>query len=379
MKTLVEFGVIGGKEFMSRRIGFIDIAKALSIILVALAHSPIRKMFPQIIDSMSLFRMPLFFFLSGLFFSDSDNSSKFLWKKFDSLLKPYFTTLIIVTFIMLLVQEKKSFLPEFAGILYGNGNTIEWVPLWFLSHLFAVHCFVYFIYKFTSFKNFSLINKLLMLTVMFIVGIFSIDVFNFAEIELWGRSFTLPGLPFSLDLLLISSTYYIFGTILKDRIINFKPNNYLLGFSFLIFMIIIIFSNAYINLNSRIYANPLFTSIGTICGIYLMLSLSIFLDKINFGRSFLLYIGTSALFVLIFHKHIEHKIFIHLTGMTSNEYPLITSIFAFILSILIPLGIKEIIIRSKILSKFYIPIKPDQSGFNLMKKGQIFINHFVKR
>jgi len=63
---------------MSGRVKHIDIAKGISIFLVALAHSthifaPLVSSklifyYQAVISPMSLFRLPLFFFLSGYFF-----------------------------------------------------------------------------------------------------------------------------------------------------------------------------------------------------------------------------------------------------------------------------------------------------------------------
>jgi len=51
---------------MNNRVEHIDIAKGISIILVALFHSKLKLFAPDIINSMGLFRLPLFFFLSGV-------------------------------------------------------------------------------------------------------------------------------------------------------------------------------------------------------------------------------------------------------------------------------------------------------------------------
>ena len=66
---------------MNRRIELIDIAKGISIILVAFAHSKLRPYLPELNNALSLFRMPLFFFLSGIFFSAAINPDIFLIKK----------------------------------------------------------------------------------------------------------------------------------------------------------------------------------------------------------------------------------------------------------------------------------------------------------
>ncbi|MEW8495846.1 MAG: acyltransferase family protein, partial [Candidatus Thiodiazotropha taylori] len=54
---------------MGVRVKHVDIAKGISITLVAMFHTKLRIFVPDIVDPLSLFRLPLFFFLSGIFFS----------------------------------------------------------------------------------------------------------------------------------------------------------------------------------------------------------------------------------------------------------------------------------------------------------------------
>lgn len=50
------------------RVKHIDIAKGISICLVAMFHSKMKFYFPDIIEPMALFRMPLFFSYQEYFF-----------------------------------------------------------------------------------------------------------------------------------------------------------------------------------------------------------------------------------------------------------------------------------------------------------------------
>ena len=63
------------------RVSLIDTAKGLSILLVALHHSNLKNIFPELIEPMGLFRMPTFFLLSGIFFSFAAPPTKFFLKK----------------------------------------------------------------------------------------------------------------------------------------------------------------------------------------------------------------------------------------------------------------------------------------------------------
>ena len=171
---------------MSNRIEFIDVAKGISIMLVAMFHSPLREYYSEIIDPMSLFRMPLFFFLSGVFFVWSIAPKQFLVKKSEALLKPYYSVLLTLLLLNFLMGEP-HFLYYLKGILYGNGDTIEWEPLWFLPHLFVVYGFGYLLLNHSSFNQWSYPAKYLFLILMFSIGVFSIEAFWYRDVVVMGK------------------------------------------------------------------------------------------------------------------------------------------------------------------------------------------------
>lgn len=110
---------------MDTRFKHIDIAKGVAIVLVVLNHSSLNIFFPEIFSSMSLFRMPLFFFLSGLFFSYSLTPVELTSKKSQTLLKPYFSIMIFLLLLSIIIQED-NLISKLKGIIYGNGITNPW-------------------------------------------------------------------------------------------------------------------------------------------------------------------------------------------------------------------------------------------------------------
>jgi fucose 4-O-acetylase-like acetyltransferase len=75
---------------MVDRVKHIDIAKGISITLVAMFHGQLRFFFPEIIEPMALFRLPLFFLLSGVFFSWAASPKDFFNKKIRGYVKAIF-------------------------------------------------------------------------------------------------------------------------------------------------------------------------------------------------------------------------------------------------------------------------------------------------
>lgn len=341
---------------MKNRVIHLDIAKGISIILVALYHSKIKSIAPDFINSMSLFRIPTFFFLSGVFFNTSPNTYAFLWKKSDTLLKPYFVTSLAI-FIIAILLKKDHLAWQLKGIFYGNGDTIEWVPMWFLPHLFAVYLFTYFVFRFTNIQEKSVFYKCAFVTTLLAIGIQWISTFWYLQISLSGIEITLPGLPFSIDIILISSAFFIAGAFLKKTVINFTPNLYIFSISILMFFIVSVFTDAHMDLNKRIYINPILTTVGAVCGIYFLTSISCYLNKIIVLRNILLIIGQTSLFILIFHDFIDtqvYKYFIKSELTIANYW---FAIIAFLISISIPVLFKAIVLRSKLLSFVYLPVK----------------------
>lgn len=135
------------------RIQYIDLAKGLCITLVVLYHIYFHLHdIPPIIKSLSLFRMPLYFFLSGLFFKEYEGFLGFLLRKINKLLIPFAFFYLVTSFAL-------------PNIFYLFGHTVENTeslgisgllafitqeqfsnsPIWFLWGLFLVNIYFYII------------------------------------------------------------------------------------------------------------------------------------------------------------------------------------------------------------------------------------------
>ena len=77
------------EEQLGRRIDFIDLTKGLCIMLVVMMH--VGGAFDGLADGpvLSSFTMPLYFFVSGLFFKSYEGFAGFLLRKVDKLLVPF--------------------------------------------------------------------------------------------------------------------------------------------------------------------------------------------------------------------------------------------------------------------------------------------------
>ena len=74
----------------SKRIQYIDLAKGLCITLLVLYHVFIHQDdVPQVNRTLMVFLLPLFFFLSGLFFKEYENFCDFILRRVNKLLIPF--------------------------------------------------------------------------------------------------------------------------------------------------------------------------------------------------------------------------------------------------------------------------------------------------
>lgn len=118
----------------------IDIAKGIGIILVVYGHlaCPIRR-------EIFLFHMPLFFLLSGYFFSSRDSIKIFLVKKTKSLLLPFCLFYILSSIF-------KYFWENYGDLINYIKSFGEFLapdpPLWFLLSLFEIFVIFFIIEKY---------------------------------------------------------------------------------------------------------------------------------------------------------------------------------------------------------------------------------------
>ena len=131
---------------------WIDYAKFLSIFLVVYFHSP--PSLPSVPNiSLALFRMPCFFFLSGLLFYFDKHPSFWGFAKHRSkqLLIPYFSFFLLLYVYWLLWGHTKDapgtpFYQPLLEYIYGRPTLID-EPLWFIACLFALQLLFYLFFK----------------------------------------------------------------------------------------------------------------------------------------------------------------------------------------------------------------------------------------
>ncbi|QUW21259.1 acyltransferase family protein [Sporosarcina sp. Marseille-Q4063] len=275
-----------------KRIGWIDTAKGLGIMLVILGHTNFPDKWAIVIYS---FHMPLFFFLSGYLFSVKkyNNFGMFLKNKARSLLIPYFLfsflSFLYLPLISTITTNGINLMKSFIGIFYSIGID-NWmlhnIVLWFLTCLFIVEVIFYIVVK--NISNFKLI--------LFVLFIFSI----LGYID----SLYMPiRLPWSIDIAITATVFFGFGFIsnkkgIVDKLLNSKVI-IIFVLSLLIFTLFIknmITDNYMIDMNYNKLNNYFDFYIPAICGIILIIILSSLIKS-----KFLNYFGENTLVILATH------------------------------------------------------------------------------
>ncbi|MBO5950135.1 MAG: acyltransferase family protein [Fibrobacteraceae bacterium] len=135
----------------TNRLEFIDLAKGLCIMLVVFQHVTSTFGVSDYPFKLGLasFRMPLYFFLSGLFFKSYSGFLEFLEKKFNKLFIPFvffFLTTSCTLPYLLAYFNLRSFPKSDIWLSFFFQESFPNIPIWFLLGLFFVNLIFYALY-----------------------------------------------------------------------------------------------------------------------------------------------------------------------------------------------------------------------------------------
>jgi fucose 4-O-acetylase-like acetyltransferase len=293
---------------MSKRIEYIDIARGIGILLVVMGHNDFGYVSPFAYQVIYSFHMPLFFFLSGYFLNTTVPFFDFFKKRFNSLLKPYLFTIFLIYFLNVSF-EKMSFRTALLRItksLYGAGYYLDWVQLWFLPHLFVVSLYAFLFFTLVRRLNSRVLRWGILLASLGISQVF-LQSFYPINLSFFGKDYELFGLPFSLDLVLLSGFYFILGSEVRQVTSEkmFENIPLLIGTGAGLLLMNHFFSER-IDLNTRVYDSFLINTLEAVIGILFVLALSRQIElQTSRLASLFKYFGQVSLFILLFHVPIQ--------------------------------------------------------------------------
>lgn len=155
-----------------KRIEFIDLAKGLCILLVVWGHSlgPLGSIDSRFVWGTSLFRMPIYFFLSGLFFKTYESFGGFVKRKVNKLLIPFLFWHVLFVCLVPFVSRTETFdMHLFWDFIFPQGDPHN-TALWFLCCLFFLNILFFGAFKLAGLISQNDRNRNLWLAV--VAGIF---------------------------------------------------------------------------------------------------------------------------------------------------------------------------------------------------------------
>lgn len=283
--------------------GEMNLLKMIGIIHVVVSHI-YGQLFPIIRQSYT-FHMPLFYFISGYFYDEQNESNKlgYIWKKFKkNILSFYLYFLLLIVFCYFIdwkynvslgsLSFHTFFISPFTSGLGNPGFLLG--ATWFITSLFLVQVIFVFLY---SFLKFVFKKDFFIFLFFFLLGISSIALSNVRQFR---NEFSLM-----FFRTMIGMMFYYFGYFYKKNIEN-KWNVF--NGKVLVIVVLLIsiiwssFTNLLFGFGNADFTGHLFLPIITsIIGIYL----SIFIAKgLNFliknDNDILHLIGRNTFYIMTF-------------------------------------------------------------------------------
>ena len=300
----------------TKRIDYIDLAKGLCILLVVFHHmaSYYNWDYP-LWTTLQSFRMPLYYFLSGLFFKEYGGGVDFFKRKTNKLLIPFLFFYLLSSIPLTIVVQHRDYID--ALIAFSNGWDFENGRIWFLLSLFEINLIFYFL--FILFKN---CQWLLFLSV-FTIGILGLMI---SPYEIKYRCF--------LDSSFTALPFFYLGYVLHRKT-NFLDKKLKIwqDFIFIIFSIsFLMFFSSKQDFGQNVYSNYYLVYPCGIIGIFMVFVVSKRLSSLPFVS----YIGRYSIIVLCTHM-VVMKVLRHLMRLTiiDESYTMWMNLILTILSMLI--------------------------------------------
>ncbi len=304
---------------MKTRIDSIDTAKGLTLLFVIYLHISACYGGHPYPDSdfgiaISTFFMPVFFILSGLFFSAKNDFIPWLKKKTKRLLIPYcffYILTFLVSFLVvriLGVETKNGFAWSNIFIVF-RADVFSNSTIWFLLALFWSSLFLYLIVKFLHSKW----SQLLIVVLLFCFG--------------WTCNAFTINIPLYFDSAMSMLPFLYLGYLLKsiDFVKYIEGQGKILLVLGLLLMMINLFTAEGTSLVNNRIGDPAHYFFGALVGSFSIIFICAFLNKIPVAT----FIGRNSLTVLCIHGYILNFVTLILKKFQIDM--IISSLIAFVL------------------------------------------------
>lgn len=276
-----------------KRIEWIDIAKGICIFLVVWGHSGDNP-FGMV---MSWFRIPLFFFLSGILFKPiaKEIYDRFFFYKLIKLMIPYISYGILISILFNIGYPTRMY-QYFMKVLIG-GNRLDGPAgvFWFITVLFATQVLFGFL------SRYKISTQLITILTLYLIG-HLIAMTDVDDVHV----------PWHLNAVTGAITYYSLGYYLKPFLQRNINNLYAILFSIIVVGGMIFYTYKFdyiymINLKTNVFHHVFLDLLIPLCSAFLICSFSNFLNLFNFSK-FVSWIGKNS--ITIMYLHLPFNIFV---------------------------------------------------------------------
>ena len=279
---------------------YMDIAKALGIILVVMGHAQSVGH-----NMIYLFHMPLFFFISGYFYKDiySEKPNLLIKKRFKNLYIPFIKyEILFLIFHNLFVKFKfytnfegrifdmntlKDFFVSLTKILTFNGTELLVIPLWFLPSLFLTTVLFCFISAICIEES-----EVIRAGVILLLGIIGIKIPIIIDQYIFCRQV--------INTALVALIFYYLGYLYSRFREKIKLNVIVAIAAFIFLLISRKYFNVFLDIRNMFF-NPILLIPDSLCGIYVVIYISKIVSNININLRGLNYIGRNTIPILAWH------------------------------------------------------------------------------
>lgn len=317
---------------MKNRIGYIDMAKGLAIILVIVGHSSFVPHMAKIM--LYAFHIPLFFFLSGftLNVKKYETFTGYCLNKIKSLVLPFFLlnsfVFLFQLFVMYPDQVLSFNLLHFIKQLLLSDRLHIYFQLWFLNVLFLAHVFSYFILK----RGWNLGQWMIIILSLFVLVYLGQKIYEKEYYLIW-----------NIDLVPVAMIFILLGVWTKNNLHRLEKyfSVYFLPVVGVLTVLIgrmnyRLSGNQIVDLYYQQIGNHFLFYLAAISGIW---SVLIFFKTLpessimkSIGQKTLIYYGVHSPIVLVLVEKLVKELSAKYTGIFVNQY--ITTVFVAILTIL---------------------------------------------
>jgi fucose 4-O-acetylase-like acetyltransferase len=298
-----------------RRIEYIDIAKGIAMLLIVIQH--VLTYYPQKLQVLepffSGFRVPVFFVLSGLFFSSYSSFKLFLIKKVNTLIIPfiffYLTFSVFLPNFLFIIGYKGLRQVDSLGIMsifnFIKGRGYSNNPVWFLLALFWIFIFFYGIVYITKKSKYQdiliVLSSILLGTLGYVIGSYKIDLI------------------LNIDNALTAIPYFCFGYIIKMKtdLLNLNINKMIMvAIALILFYLVSLICPGIDYLGNRFPLNEYFNVYASgLFGTFGILLISKIMEKVNILKFY----GRETLIILCMQMPVIQVVHIIINKFITND------------------------------------------------------------